>query len=100
MLEFFHVILLKQTWYCISPILFHASEDSLAILMCGLLIEFVDSYSTFILLILFVGSLVMFKNLILRVFTLKTGTTPQANNFSLLKRNLSMFKKALTQMLS
>ena len=97
MLEFFQIVLVKQVSYCVAPILFHASEDSLMRLMCGLLIEFVDSYSTFILLILFVGSLVMFKNLVMKVFSSKNDLQRQTPNFVLLKKNLHTLRQALSK---
>ena len=89
MLEFWNLLLVQQVSYCVAPIFFHASEDSLITLMCGLLIEFVDSYSSYILLILFVVSLVMFKNLIIKVFTRKGTLNQVTPNFTILKEVLS-----------
>jgi hypothetical protein len=88
MLELWNLILVKQVSLCIAPIFFHASEDSLLVLMCGLLIEFVDSYSSYILLILFIISLVMVKNLLMKVFTPKEALGRVPSNFTLVKEAL------------
>lgn len=59
--------LLKFTTAFVAPIIYHTPADSLISLFGFLLIEFVDSFSSVFLALLFVGALVVIKNAILYV---------------------------------
>jgi len=68
---------LKSHWtlYCAylsAPILFHASRDGFVMNMYHTTLEMVDAYGTLVLLFLFVGALVYYRNTLFRVFFYST----------------------------
>ena len=76
---FVKVQILKITNYTIAPFLYHSSLDSLVATLCVSLFEFVDAYTTFIIAIIFIISLVLSKNYIFSVFSYSKTMPSQAN---------------------
>ena len=68
-LLFLKAQVLKITNYTIAPFLYHSSLDSLVSSLCVSLFEFVDAYTTFIIAIIFIISLVLSKNHIFSVIS-------------------------------
>ena len=88
-LLFLKAQVLKITNYTIAPFLYHSSLDSLVSSLCVSLFEFVDAYTTFIIAIIFIISLVLSKNHIFSVISFsKTipsqGVLSQSANRSIL----------------
>jgi len=68
---------LKSHWilYCAylsAPILFHASRDGYVMNIYHTTLEMVDAYGTLVLVFLFIGALVFYRNTLFRVFLYST----------------------------
>merc|ERR1712164_27487 len=77
-------LLSSYIFYILAPILYFTSTDGTSSYYCFLLIDFTDSYSTYIIVIFFVITFLIAKNNVLRVFTrinnsLSRTTTPSSN---------------------
>ncbi len=74
---------LKSHWilYCAylsAPILFHATRDGYVMNMYHTTLEMVDAYGTLVLVFLFVGAIVYYRNTLFRVFLYSTALSTKA----------------------
>ena len=74
---------LKSHWilYCAylsAPILFHSSRDGFVMNMYHTTLEMVDAYGTLVLVFLFVGAIVYYRNTLFRVFLYSTTLSTKA----------------------
>lgn len=97
--------LLHCTTVFLAPILYHAPTDGLIACTCVLFYEFVDTYSSLILALLFVGALVLLKNAMFHSSlakytpsTLKSAYAELQNtkNLRLVTPAYNLFTKAIT----
>ena len=84
--ELLLVVVHKNLFYVLAPILYHTSVDGNSAYYCTILIEFVDSYILFILLIIFLLALALSKNWILtKILEFNFKFKPRISIFNLLR---------------
>ena len=85
-------------FYALAPIFYHVSADSTLVFAAFILLEFVDGYSTYIMVLLFGTGLLTLKNQLLK-FSSFSGTSSTnlypallTHSFNLLRRVARFFK--------
>lgn len=79
----------------LSPLFFHLSADLTVSFACYLLLEFVDTYSTFILVLFFVISSLVMKNQLLAI-TFKEVNGVRKFRFSTTREAFNFIKKYIS----
>jgi len=75
LVQFLLNILSKITRYATAPLIFHAQQGGSIVIFCESLIEFVDANGLLILSMIFIISLLLFKNTIFQISNFGTGST-------------------------